>query len=143
MLIKAGSLLTVVDEQGRELDQGAMMRYLSEMIWFPTAFLGDNITWEEVDDTSAHVTLADGGRSATGTMYVDGEGRLTAFVAERYRMVERDYDLETWLTPIYEYGDLAGLRLPLRGGAVWKLAEGDLAYADVAITNLEYDVAQP
>jgi uncharacterized protein DUF6544 len=37
MLIKAGSLLTVVDDKGPEIDQGSMMRYLSEMIWFPTA----------------------------------------------------------------------------------------------------------
>jgi len=50
MLIKAGSLFTVVDGEGEEMDQGAMMRYLSEMIWFPAAFLGDNISFEPVDD---------------------------------------------------------------------------------------------
>jgi hypothetical protein len=141
MLIRAGALFTVVDDKGPELDQGSMMRYLSEMIWFPTAFLGDNIAWEAVDDTAASVSLTDGGERVTGTMYFDREGRFTEFVAERYRMVEGGYDLETWSTPAYEYGELAGLRLPLRGGAVWKLAEGDLKYADVTITNLEYNVA--
>jgi hypothetical protein len=37
---------------------------------------------------------------------------------------------------------LAGLRLPVRGGAVWKLAEGDLKYADITITSLEYDAVE-
>jgi hypothetical protein len=141
MLIRALSLFTVVDARGPEMDQGSMMRYLSEMIWFPTAFLSDNIVWEAVDDDSARVTLTDGGRSVSATMYFDEEGRFRDFVAQRYRTVEGGYDLETWSTPAYEYGELAGLKLPVRGGAVWKLAEGDLKYADVTITALEYDVA--
>lgn len=139
MLIKAGSLFTVVDARGEEMDQGSMMRYLSEMIWFPTAFLGENISFEAVDDNAARVTLTDVGRSASATMYFDEEGRFKDFVAQRYRTVEGGYELETWSTPAYEYGELAGLRLPVRGGAVWKLAEGDLKYADITITDLEYD----
>jgi hypothetical protein len=139
MLIKAGSLFTVVDSRGPEMDQGSMMRYLSEIIWFPTAFLAENVSFEAVADNSARVTLTDAGRSVTGTLYFDEEGRFKDFVAERYRTVEGGYDLETWSTPAYEYGELAGLRLPVRGGAVWKLAEGDLKYADITITDLEYD----
>jgi hypothetical protein len=141
MLIKAGSLFTVVDDSGPEMDQGSMMRYLSEMIWFPTAFLGDNVTWEPTDDNSARVTLTDGGRSISATMYFDEEGRITDFVAKRYRTVEGGYDLETWSAPVYEHGELAGLKLPVRGGAVWKLPEGDLKYADITITDLEYNIA--
>jgi hypothetical protein len=141
MLIKAGSLFTLVDDKGPEMDQGSMMRYLSEMIWFPTAFLDDNISFETSDDESARVTLTDGGRSISATMYFDEEGKVTDFVAKRYRTVEGGYDLETWSAPVYEYGELAGLKLPLRGGAVWKLPEGDLKYADITITHLEYNVA--
>jgi hypothetical protein len=63
-------------------------------------------------------------------------------VAKRYRTVEGGYDLQTWSTPIYEYGELAGLMLPVRGGAVWRLPEGDLKYADIAITDLEYNIAR-
>jgi hypothetical protein len=140
MLIKAGSLFTVVDDEGPEMDQGSMMRYLSEMIWFPTAFLHDNVSFEPVDDESARVTLTDGGKSVSATMCFDKEGKVTDFVAKRYRTVEGGYDLETWSAPVYEYGELAGLRLPVRGGAVWKLSDGDLKYGDITISNLEYDV---
>ena len=141
MLIKAGSLFTVVDDKGPEMDQGSLMRYLSEMIWFPTAFLDDNISFEPIDDESARVTLTEGGKSVSATMYFDEEGKVTDFVAKRYRTVEGGYDLEPWSAPVYEYGELAGLKLPLRGGAVWKLPEGDLQYADITITHLEYDIA--
>jgi hypothetical protein len=116
MLVRAGSLFTVVDAGGEEMDQGSMMRYLSEMIWFPTAFLGENVSFEPVDENSVRVTLTDGGRSATGTMFFDEEGHFTDFVATRYRTVEGGYEFETWSTPAYEYGELAGLRLLIRGG---------------------------
>ena len=35
MLVKAVSAFTVADAKGEELDQGEMMRYLNEMMWFP------------------------------------------------------------------------------------------------------------
>jgi hypothetical protein len=88
MLIRAGSLFTVVDARGPEMVQGSMMRYLSEMIWFPTAFLGEHIAWEAVDDDSSRVTLTNRGRSVSATMYFDEEGRFRDFVGERYRTVE-------------------------------------------------------
>ncbi|GGL16594.1 DUF6544 family protein [Streptomyces flaveus] len=140
MLVKAASLLSVVDARGEEMDQGSMMRYLSEMIFFPSAFLAANVSFEAIDDSSARVTLTDHGRSATGTMYVDEAGRLTDFVAQRYRMVDGRCDPETWSTPVTEYGEFEGLKLPIRGKAVWKLADGDLEYIDVTITELQYDV---
>jgi hypothetical protein len=139
MLIRAGGIYRIADATGAEMDQGALMRYLSEMIWFPTAFLGENVSFEAVDDKSARVTLTDHGRGVSGTLHVDEEGRLTNFEAKRYRMVGGGYELTTWSAPAWEYGELAGLRLPTRGLAVWKLAEGDLAYFDVTITELAYD----
>jgi Family of unknown function (DUF6544) len=81
MLIKAASLVTVADANGKEFDQGEMVRYLSEMIWFPSAFLEDNVSFEAVDAKSAHVILTHGGRTASGTLFFDPEGRLTEFAA--------------------------------------------------------------
>ncbi|MGO9958780.1 MAG: DUF6544 family protein [Solirubrobacteraceae bacterium] len=141
MLVKVASLFAVVNASGKEMDQGAMMRYLSEMIWFPSAFLEDNISFEAVDDRSALVTLTDRGQSACGTLFFDGDGRLTDFVAKRYRIIDGRSELETWSTPVTGYGEFEGLRLPIRGKAAWKLAVGDLEYIEVAITELEYDSA--
>ena len=85
MLVKVASLWPVADASGEQMDLAPMMRYLSEMIWFPAAFLADNISFEPVDDSSARVALTDHGRTATGTLVFDQQGRLTGFVAKRYR----------------------------------------------------------
>lgn len=143
MLVKAGSLVPVVDARGPELDHGALMRYLDEMMWFPTAFLGDNVSFEPVDDTSARVTLTDRGRTVSGMMYFDVEGRLTNVVAQQYRTVGGGYELTTWSTPVVAYGEFEGLRLPVRGKGVWKLPGLDLEYVDLTVTDLRYNVAKP
>ncbi len=139
MQVKVCSLFPVVNATGPEMDQGSMMRYLSEMIWFPSAFLSPNISFEPIDDHSAKVTFADHGRSVDATMYFDDEGRMTNLVAQRFRSVGTTFELATWETPITEYGQFEGLKLPIRGQAVWKLLEGDFAYIDVEITDIRYN----
>jgi hypothetical protein len=138
MLIKAASLITVANASGEAMDQASMLRYLNEMMWFPTALLGDNISFQAVDDTSAQVALTDHGRTASATMRFDPEGRPTEFVAKRSAMAAGSSQLATWSVPITEYGTFEGLRLPVRVRAVWKLADGDLDYIDVRITQLQY-----
>jgi hypothetical protein len=140
MLVKVASLCPVVDASGTQTDQAAMMRYLSEMIWFPSAFLAGNISFQAVDDSSARVTLTDHGRTATATLFFDKQGRLTEFVAKRHRTADSS-DPETWSTPITGYGEFEGLRLPARGKAIYKLPGGDLEYIDVTITDLHYNMA--
>jgi hypothetical protein len=138
MLVKVASLWAVADASGAQTDQAAMMRYLSEMIWFPAALLAGNISFEAVDDSSARVTLTDHGRTATATLVFDQQGRLTDFVAKRYRTADAS-DPETWSTPVTGYGEYEGLRLPACGKAIYKLPGGDLEYIDVTITGLHYD----
>lgn len=136
---KLAGLFTVFDMRGDKLDQATMIRYLNEMMWFPTAFLGENVTWGEVDDGSAEVTFSDGGKSVSGRMVFDDDGRLTNFTAMRYREIEGDFSLDPWSTPITGYGTLAGLNLPTRGQAVWHLPSGDLPYAELEIAEVEYN----
>jgi len=139
MLIKMLSLFPLAKATGSEIDQGAMMRYMNEMTWFPAAFLGENITWKAIDESSAEVTLTDSGKSVTAVMSFDQEGKPINFVAKRYRMVGKKYALETWSTPFTGYGEFEGLRLPVRGQGVWNLKDGNLVYVELEITELKYD----
>jgi hypothetical protein len=112
-----------------------MVRYLSEMIWFPSAFLENNVSFEAIDARSARVTLIDRDTTASGTLFFDADGRLTEFVAQRYR----GNHIETWSVTITAYGEFQGLKLPVRGRAIWKLAEGDQEYIDVTLTELRHN----
>jgi hypothetical protein len=141
MFGKLAGIFTIFDVTGEKLDQGTMLRYLNEIIWFPTAFLGENISWEEVDEDSAQVTFTDHGKSVSAQMFFDDVGRLTNFIAMRYREMGGEFSLDQWSTPILSYGERADLKLPTRGQAIWNLESGDLLYADLKITEVEYNYA--
>jgi hypothetical protein len=143
MQIKLGTVFAIADATGAEMDQSSLTRYLNEMMWFPTAFLAPNVSFEPVDQISAKVTLTDAGKHVTATMYFDEEGKVTNFVAPRYRTVSGTSELTPWSTPITAYGEFGGFKLPVKGKAVWKLPEGDLEYMDVVFPALEYNVTTP
>lgn len=138
---KLAGIFTVFDVTGEKLDQATMIRYLNEIMWFPTAFLGENISWEEADDHSAQVTFSDRGKSVSARMFFDEAGRLTNFTTLRYREIDGEFSLDPWSTPILDYGERAGLNLPTRGQAVWNLESGDLTYADLEISDVEFNFA--
>lgn len=139
ILMKMAGTFAVANEHGAELGPAGLMRYLNEMMWFPAAFLGTNVTMTQVDSHSFNVTIADSGVTASATLFIDAEGRLTNFRATRYNTGSRS--METWETPIRDYGDYNGMRLPSRGEGVWKLPSGDFSYIDLEILTVAYDPA--
>jgi hypothetical protein len=143
MFGKLAGLFTIFDARGEKLLQGTMVRYLQEMMWFPTAYLNEYVTWQAVDNHAADVTYTDGNESVTGRMIFDDAGRIVNFVAERYRETQGAYTLNTWATPMTEYGRFAGLRLPSAGCGVWQLPDGDLTYINIRLTDARYNVPIP
>jgi hypothetical protein len=144
MTIRIASLFPVVDASGPEMNQASLVRHLSEMPWFPSAFLRDRVSWEPIDDTSVRVTITDGDLRATGVLVIDEEGRLTEFRSERHALVGKGFELRPWTAPTRGYGELAGLRLPVRGAAVWTLPDGsELPYIELEVTEIEYDPSLP
>lgn len=144
MTILAGSLVPIVDVTGPETDQASLTRYLSEMPWFPMAFLARNVAWDAIDDSTVRVAITDGPHRATGILSIDPEGRLTEFRAERHAMVGDGFELRPWSAPTLGYGEVDGYRLPLRGAAAWTLPDGSThQYIDVEVTDIAFDPPLP
>ncbi len=128
----------IADARGGEMDQDTLVRYLSEIIWFPTAYLEDYIQWESIDSRSAKATITVEALKASAILYFNEQGQMTDFVAERFMPVEDEYLLETWSTPIEEYKEINGIMVPVKGEAVWRLSSGDFSYVRIEITDIEY-----
>ncbi|NOX87897.1 MAG: hypothetical protein GXO77_02645 [Calditrichaeota bacterium] len=140
MQVKLLGLFSVVDETGDEIDQGAMVRYLNEMMWFPSAALNDYIKWEPVDDNSAKATMSYQGVTASAIFYFDEEGKVTNMIAERAMYEDNAFVFKKWSTPITEHGELNGIRIPVKGEGVWLLESGDFSYIRLEVTDIEYNV---
>ena len=142
MNMKLLSLFKIVDAEGDEMNQGALLRFFTEMLWFPSAFLSDYITWEEIDKNSVKGTIILEGISASAELFIKDNGEANYFTAERYKEVDGSFSLEKWATPIREYQELNGIKVPLNAEAVWHLKEGQFSYFRAQVTSIEYDIPE-
>lgn len=139
MLIKAANTITVADSAGKEIDQGAMMRYLAEIMWFPTASLNKNIRWQYVNDTSARAVLLDGDKSISGLFLFDQNGDVVGFEGKRYGDFNDLYSLETWAIDVKGYQDFHGIRIANKSEVTWRLKTGDFNWLKIEVTDIDFN----
>ena len=138
MLVKFCSLFTLVNASGKELDQGALLRWLAEAVWFPIGYLGDRIAWHPIDSRTAQATLTHNGLSVIANLEVDEEGRLVAIHGRRHRVENGRSELTPWRGMCSNYRQFGGMRIPTSVEVVWELSEGDFSYAKFEVSSIEY-----
>jgi len=141
MLIKLLSLFTIANTTGSETDQGAMLRYLAETIWFPSAAVNDYIHWEQIDAVTAEATMIFSGLTVSGIFKFDKKYDLISFEARRYYDREEGATLENWLIQTDQdgYREFDGIRIPASGSVTWKLKEGDYRWLKLEIGDIHYN----
>jgi hypothetical protein len=140
MLVKLANLFTIADARGSEINQGEMVRFLSELMLIPPALTRKFIQWEPVDDLSAKASLSIKNAQISGLFEFDEEGRITNFTAKRYRSAGKYYFLEDWSTPVGNYKEIDDHWLPADVEAIWNLNIGELTYIKSELVSIEYDV---
>jgi hypothetical protein len=143
MVIKLWSIVPIANAGGKEIDQGASLRFLNEIMWFPAAALIPAIRWESMDNDRARATLTNGSRDVSAVFEFDEHGKLVTMSAERYMSSGTTFSLEKWSTPILEYGEMNGLRIPIRGKGMWSLKDGDFTYIHLEVVEIQYDATEP
>lgn len=140
MTIKLWSLLNVADEGGDDkINSGTMIRFLSEIAWYPTAALAGYIRWEAVHATTARATMSYRGITVAGIFNFTTDGDLLSFEADRYMVNGKQASLEKWLVEMTGYKYFNEIRIPYKCKVTWKLKTGDFNWADIELTNLEFN----
>lgn len=143
MLIKAASLVNVVEATGEKIDQGTLLRFLGEIVWFPSAALSPYIAWQAVDETTARASMNFGGVSASALFAFDEQGRFSSLRAMRYMGSGDASKLEEWIVRASLWRSFRGVEIPVRGDVIWKLRAGDFSYYRWEIEDVEYDAMVP
>jgi len=139
MLIKPLSLFTVADGKGEEIDQGSMLRYLAETVWFPSAALEEYITWKEIEADQAKATMSYGDVTASGVFTFNEKGEVVRFEAERFGEFDDEFSLETWSIQVRDYREIEGIRVPTKGEVTWELEEGDFKWFVFEVQEIQYN----
>lgn len=140
--IKLLSLITVAEARGRETDEGELMRWLAETVWFPTALLpGERLRWEAIDSNSAKAILRSNGFEVNVTFVFNEEGEITQLIGDRYRAVEGgSYQMQRWLGYYRDYERINGVRIPQEIEVAWGDSQaGEFSYARFRVTDIEFN----
>jgi hypothetical protein len=144
MLGKVLSMLTVVNQQGgADLNAGALMRYLAESAWFPTALLPrEGLEWSAIDDDRALATLTDGATKVSLEFRFNGTGQIDGVLApERSYPVNGRNQPTPWAGYFWSYEERNGMMVPMEGKVEWQLPEGVYPYWTARIAEVEYEMA--
>lgn len=127
-----------------ELNQGELLRFLAESVWYPTALLpSQGVVWEAIDQHSSRATLTDGKTTASIVFQFDAEGLITSMRADArcYRVVGDKLTFMPWVGNFREYATHNGMRIPLEGEVGWEHPEGVQLYFKGKTTKISYELA--
>ncbi|MBX3232561.1 MAG: hypothetical protein KIT84_16420 [Labilithrix sp.] len=133
--VTAAGLVDVANARGRKVDQGALLRWLAETVWFPSAALEPYVVWEHETALTARATITSHGVTAAAVFAFDEDGRPIGFDAERY--YGADGPLEHWAGRNTEWGVVRGVEIPTRGEVTWHLETGNFTFYRWRITDVE------
>ena len=136
-------LFTVVDAAGEEMNQSETVTLLNDMaLLAPSSLVSPRVSWSEVDELQARATFSNAGHTVSALLSFDESGALVDFVSnDRLRTVDgKSYWLSPWSTPVDEWADFGGRRLPVKARARWLEPEGELCYARFEIEDVAYNI---
>ena len=127
-----------------ELNQGELLRFFAEAVWYPTALLpSQGVVWEAIDLHSSRATLTDAKTTASVVFQFDAEGLITSMRAEArcYRVVGDKSTFMPWVGNFREYSVHNGMRIPLEAEVGWEHPEGLRLYFIGKTTKINYEFA--
>lgn len=140
LVVSILSLFKVVDGKGAKLNQGELLRWLAEGVWFPTNLLPtEKLRWIEVGDLTAKLLFNHNGMLLTYIATFNSKGEITQLETKRYMS---DENLETWIGKMSDYKEISGVVIPTSIEAIWRLADEDFSYAKFFVKQIEYDIPE-
>ena len=131
------SALPIVRARGPIYDQGDLVRWLAESVWFPTSLLpGAGARWTPVDDHSATLTLTDHGLTVIFVVHFNAEDEIERCETHRYRDATH---FDGWVTHLADYRAWHGLRIPTQAEVAWVIDGIEHPYARFTVREIEYD----
>lgn len=137
LVITIFSLLKIADGKGEKYDQGELLRWIAESVWFPTNLLpNESLHWNPIDNQTAQLTFNYNGLSLSYVVVFNNIGEITQVQTKRYM---GEASLETWVGKVSHYKELNGILVPTEIEAIYRLEKGDYSYAKFNVKTIEYN----
>jgi hypothetical protein len=112
-------------------------------IFSPGSLIDERLTWNEIDSLSVKVTFHNGKYTVSAILYFNEEGALINFVSNDRYALQDDGTMKQvqWTTPVSDYKELEGRKIPFSGKTIWNYPEGDFTYGVFRLRSIKFNVS--
>jgi hypothetical protein len=145
MVVRVASIFNAVDISGKELTTAETVTLLNDLCLFvPGSLVDKRLSWKEIDSLSAGVTIENGPYNVSAILYFNDKGELVNFISEdRYALQDDGTQIkEKWSTPIRDYKEINGRKIPTYGEAIWHYPKGNFTYGKFTLKDIRYNVKE-
>lgn len=146
MQIKLASFFQVVNAKGPEMNQGETVTLFNDMCLMAPATLIDKekIKWEADGPLSARAKFTHLGNTISARLSFNQAGELTDFVSnDRFFSPDgKTFKSYPWSTPVRNYRELDGRKVPSYAEVVWHTPEGERTYGKFNLAEIKYNLRQ-
>lgn len=135
-------LITVVDVRGTtNISTNALLRFLGEAVWVPTALLpSQGVRWTAIDDATARAAISNGTSTVQAEFHFGADGLIESMTSS-----ERTFDdgtnppaIQPWGGTYRRYERRGTMLVPLDSEAAWSLPTGRFVYWRGTPEAIEY-----
>jgi len=141
--VRIANLFNIVNVSGEVLTTAETVTLLNDMcIFAPGNFYDKRLSWKEIDSLSCEVTMVNGKYKVSAILYFNEKGELINFVSDDRYALQNDGTLRRarWSTPVSDYKEFDGRKIPAYGETIWNYPEGDFTYGTFRLKNIAYNI---
>jgi hypothetical protein len=142
MKISIATLFTIVDAKGKKMDQGETVTVFNDLcLMAPSALIDADIQWQTIDPLTVKAVYTNGKNTIAATLYFNETGELINFISnDRFMSSDgKEYLSYPWSTPVKNYKDFKGRKVPAYGETIWHMPESDFIYGKFNLKSVEYN----
>ena len=142
MTVKALSIYPVVKIDQPEMLPTETVTFLNDLCLFaPGALIDERILWETLDEFRVKAIFSYRKVHISAVLYFNAEGDLVDFRSEdRYDVGQMK--AIPFTTPVKDYREFEGIRVPSYGEATWHYSDGPFVYGKFKLKKLRYNLPE-
>lgn len=145
MNVKLASLVSMAMAAGRDFTRAETVTLLNDMsVLAPAGLLADAVVWEAIDASSARAAYTIGEQTVHAVLRFDEECDLVDFVSDDRLAASSDGEKfipQRWSTPLRDHRAFGPYRVAAHGEGRWHPDEGEFAYLEIDLLELQVNAA--